>query len=98
MALDLPLRLYTNYFQPAVRRASKQRVEGKVTKRYDVAQTPYERVLAAPTAAETDKERLRMEYRTRNPVALRRQFEAAQEGRWRLAGGRNTREVTTLHE
>jgi hypothetical protein len=81
-----------------VRLASKQRVEGKVTKRYDVAQTPYERVLAAPTAPETDRERLRVEYLTLNPVALRRQIEAAQVGLWRLAGVRNTREATTLHE
>jgi hypothetical protein len=94
LAFYVPLRLYTNYFQPSVRLASKQRVEGKVTKRYDVAQTSYERVLAAPTASETDRERLRVEYLTLNPVALRRQIEAAQVGLWRLAGVRNTREAT----
>lgn len=98
MALYLPLRAYTNYFQPSVRLVSKQRVGGKVTKRYDVARTPYERVLAAPTTAETARERLRMEYLTLNPAALRRQIKAAQERLWRLAGGRNTREATTLHE
>lgn len=98
LALYVPLRLFTNYFQPSVRLASKQRRGSKVTKRYDVARTPYERMLAAPTAAETAKERLRMEYLTLNPVALRRQIEAAQEELWRLAGVRNTREATTLHE
>lgn len=96
--LYLLLRLYTNYFQPSVRLVSKQRDGGKVTKRYDVAQTPYERVLAAPAVATMDRERVRMEYLTLNPVALRRQIEAAQEALWRLAGGRNTREATTLSE
>ncbi len=94
MALSLPLRVYTNYFQPSVRLVSKQREGGKTTKRYDVAQTPYERVLAAPA----DKERLRMDYLALNPVALRRQIEAAQAMLWRLARVRNTREATTLHE
>jgi hypothetical protein len=37
---------------------------------------------------------LRVEYLTLNPVALRRQIEAAQVGLWRLAGVRNTREAT----
>lgn len=98
MALYVPLRLYTNYFQPSVRLASKQREGSKVTKRYDVAQTPYERVLAAPTISQADKERLRTEYLTLNPVALRRQIEAAQVGLWRRAGVRTTREATTLPE
>ncbi|MCA1668024.1 MAG: transposase, partial [Thermomicrobia bacterium] len=79
MALYWPLRLYTNYFQPSVRLVSKQRDGGKVTKRYDVARTPYERVLAAPTVAKTDKGRLWMDYLTLNPAALRREIEAAQE-------------------
>jgi len=98
MALYLPLRLYTNYFQPSVRLISKQHEGKKVTKRYDVAQTPYARVLAAPTVSETDKERLQMEYLTLNPVALRRELEAAQEMLWQLTGVRITREATILSE
>ena len=98
MARYLPLRLFTNYFQPSVRLVSKQHEGKQVTKRYDVAQTPYERVLAAPTVSETDKERLQVEYLTLNPVALRRQIEVAQEALWQLTGGRITREATTLHE
>jgi len=61
MALDVPLRLSTNYFQPSVRLVSKQRDGGRKTKRYDGAQTPYERVLAAPAVAKVDKERGRTE-------------------------------------
>ncbi len=98
LALYVPLRLYTNFFQPSVRLVSKQRDGGKVTKRYDIAQTPYDRVLAASAVAKTDKERLRMVSLTLNPAALRREIEAAQEALWRLAGVRNTREATTLSE
>ena len=72
--------------------SSKQREGGKMTKRYDVAQTPYQRMLAAPRS---DGERERAtacdEYLTLNPAALRREIEAAQDALWRLARVRNTR-------
>jgi len=98
MALYVPLRLYTNYFQPSVRLVSKRREGGKTTKRYDVAQTPYQRMLAAPEVKECVKEGLREAYLTLNPAALRREIAAAQDALWRLAGVRNTREATTLQE
>jgi hypothetical protein len=41
------LRLYSNYFQPTIKLQSKERMGSKVIKRYDRAQTPYQRVLAA---------------------------------------------------
>src|SRR4029450_8490764 len=41
------LRLYSNFFQPTMKLKSKERVGSKVIKRYDRAQTPYQRVLAA---------------------------------------------------
>lgn len=94
-ALYLPLRRYTNYFQPSVRLVSKQREGAKVTKRYDVGQTPYQRMLVAPEVTEGVKARLRDEYLTLNPAALRREIEAAQAALWRQAGVRNTREATT---
>jgi hypothetical protein len=97
-ALYLPLRRYTNYFQPSVRLVSKQREGAKVTKRYDVGQTPYQRMLAAPEVKESVKVHLRDEYVTLNPAALRRAIEAAQEALWRRARVRITREATTLSE
>ncbi len=92
------LRWYTNFFQPSVQLVSKQRDGGKVTKRYDVAQTPYQRMLAAPAVKEQVKERLREEHLALNPAALRRQIEAAQDALWRLARVRNIGEATTLQE
>lgn len=97
-AVYAPLRLYTNFFQPSVQLVSKQREGGKMTKRYDVAQTPYQRMLATPDVAEETKARLREEYLALNPAALRREIETAQGALWRLARVRIIDEATTAHE
>ncbi len=97
-AVYAPLRLFTNFFQPSVQLVSKQREGGKMTKRYDVAQTPYQRMLAAPEVKERTKQRLRDEYLTLNPAALRREIETAQERLWRLTRVRIIDEATTLSE
>jgi hypothetical protein len=93
-----PLRRYTNYFQPSVRLASKRREGARVTKRYDVAQTPYQRMLATQEVADAVKARLRGEYLRLNPAAIRREIETAQEALWRRARVRITHEATTLPE
>jgi hypothetical protein len=72
------LRLYTNFFQPTMKLKSKERVGSKVIKRYDRAQTPYQRVLAAQVS-EPEKERLRAKYKTLNPAALKRKLMRLQE-------------------
>ncbi len=97
-ALYRPLRLYTNYFQPSLHLVSKRREGSKVTKRYDAAQTPYQRMLASPEIAEARKRCLRAEYLTLNPAALRREIAAAQETLWQLAGVRIIHEATTPPE
>jgi hypothetical protein len=94
-ALYLPVHRSTNYFQPSMRLVSKQREESKVRKRYDVAQTPYQRMLTARGVTDAVKVRLGDEYRTLNPAAIHREIEAGQEALWRLAGVRITREATT---
>ena len=73
------LRLYTNFFQPTMKLQSKERVGSKVTKRYDLAQTPYQRVLAAPQIAKARKDLLRAKYETLNPAALKRKITRLQE-------------------
>lgn len=68
-------RLVVNYFQPVRKLQAKERVGSKVRKRYDMAQTPYRRVLASPDVPEGSKDRLQETYRTLNPMALRRRIE-----------------------
>lgn len=77
--LYVTLRLYTNFFQPTMKLKSKERVGSKVIKRYDGAQTPYQRVLAAPQVSEADKQRLRAKYKTLNPAALKRKLMRLQD-------------------
>jgi hypothetical protein len=97
-ALYLPVRWQTNYFQPSVRLISKLREGSKVTKRYDVAQTPYQRMLTAPEVTDDVKARLGDAYRLLNPAAIHRELTGGQQRLWRLAGVRITREATTGQE
>ena len=84
-ALYVPLRLYLNFFQPVMVLVEKKRDGAKVTKRYDEAKTPYQRVLDSPEVPEEAKARLRQLYPTLNPAALLRQIEACQQALWKLA-------------
>ena len=84
-ALYATRRLYHNCFQPVMVLVSKERDGAKVTKRYDVPKTPYQRVLEAPDVSEADKTRLRQLYATLNPAALLRQIHAQQAAVWKLA-------------
>ena len=84
-ALYQPLRLYLNFFQPVMVLVEKQRLGAKVTKRYDVPKTPYQRVLEAPEIAAAAKERLRQLYDHANPAELLRQIQRRQAVLWQLA-------------
>ena len=77
--------LYSNFFQPVMVLVSKKRHGAKVTKRYDTAKTPYQRVLDHPDVAPALKERLRQQYPTLNPAQLLRQIEELQIEVWKLA-------------
>jgi hypothetical protein len=79
-------RLVVNLFQPVRKLLEKKREGSKVRKRYDVARTPYQRVLASSDVSEEKKEKLREVYRTLNPVELRRRIEKNVEKLRRLHG------------
>ena len=68
------LRLMINYFSPQQKLISKTRHGAKVTKRYDIAATPYQRVMADPRVPKKIKTGLTREYRTLNPVQIRREI------------------------
>ena len=81
------VRLYTNFFQPSLKLVSKERVGSKVKKKYDLARTPYQRVLDAAQVSEEVKASLRQQYATLNPVALLRHMQRLQAVFWKLAVG-----------
>src|SRR6266496_2188021 len=72
------LRLYVNFFQPQMKLVAKTRRGAKVTKRFDRARTPYQRVLDSPDVDEEAKDRLRATYLRLNPAQLKRDLAARQ--------------------
>ncbi len=79
------LRLYLNYFQPSVKLLSKVRTGAKVSKRYDKAQTPCQRLLASPHVEKAAKAALRAELERLDPVVLQAELRALQDALWALA-------------
>jgi hypothetical protein len=79
------LRRYINYFQPSVKRLTKIRTGAKVTKRYEAAQTPCQRWLAAPEVDAQAKAALQAEFQSLDPLALLAEIERLQDALWRMA-------------
>ncbi len=79
------LRLYWNFFQPLRKLTAKVRHGAQVTKRYDPAQTPYQRLLASGVLTDAQRQALAAVYRELNPVALRAQIQEALHHLWQLA-------------
>lgn len=83
-AIYSDLRLFINFFQPSMKLVEKKRLGSKVSKKYDKAQTPYQRLLALADVDDTVKEQLAALYLTLNPLALQRQVEANLKKLWSL--------------
>jgi len=79
------LRLYWNFFQPLRKLVAKVRHGARVTKRYDRAQTPYQRLLASGILTDSQCQVLAAQYGQLNPVALRRELQEHLQRLWRLA-------------
>jgi len=82
------LRLYTNFLQPTMKLKSKERFGSRVQKRYYAPQTPYQRVLACAAVAPADKKKLKRQYQTLNPAALKRELDKYRKELFRLAAKR----------
>ncbi|MCJ7624072.1 MAG: ISNCY family transposase [Anaerolineaceae bacterium] len=77
-------RLYVNFFQPVLKLVAKERLGSKVKKMYDIASTPYRRVLATNLVSIEDKARLINIYYQLNPVTLRKQIDDNIAILWKL--------------
>jgi hypothetical protein len=69
------LRLYKNFFQPAMKLKAKVRVGGKIHRKYDVPQTPYQRLLESGQLRALAEKELRRTYESLNVAELRRKIE-----------------------
>ena len=66
--------LYYNLFQPVLHLVEKTFQGPRVRRRWDRAQSPYERLAATPALPLTARARLDAQYQTTNPRALRREI------------------------
>ena len=73
------VRLYVNFFLPSQKLQQKIREGSRVYKRYDRAQTPYQRVLESEAVSDEHKGKLRAQYQRWNPAELHRQIRRLQE-------------------
>lgn len=79
------IRLYVNYFQPSMKLVRKTREGAKVSKSYDVARTPYQRLVASGALDQAIQEQMKSAYRILDPVDLLRQMERLQDAFWQHA-------------
>lgn len=76
---------YVNFFQPLRRLTAKTRRGARLTKRYDRARTPYQRLLESDVLNAAARLRLETHYRTFNPLLLQREIERSLSTLWKLA-------------
>ena len=69
------LRLYKNFFQPVIKLVSKERIEGKIYRKYDTPKTPYQRVIESEEIPEKTKQQLKKIYLSLNPAQLKRDID-----------------------
>jgi len=79
------VRLQFNFFQPTMKLISKTRHGAKVHKVYEMAQTPYQRLLEAGVLSEAKQAALVATYMAINPVKLLKQMNENLHQLWRLA-------------
>ena len=68
------LRLYKNFFQPVIKLISKERIGGKIHRKYDTPKTPYQRVMESKEVSKETKQKLKELYQSLNPAKLRREI------------------------
>lgn len=66
------LRLFKNFFQPVIKLISKERVKGRIHRKYDKPRTPYRRITESKEVSEEKKQQLRTIYESSNPAQLKR--------------------------
>jgi len=87
------LRLYMNFFQPQMKLISKSRNGAKVVKKFDLAQTPYQRVLVSAEISERTKQKLTTLYKDLNPAQLKRDLIDCQDQLLKISATKTRKEV-----
>ena len=69
------VRLYKNFFQPAMKLVAKVREGGKIHRRYDEPKTPYQRLMDSGQLSARAQKQLRQQYEALNVAELHRNIE-----------------------
>jgi hypothetical protein len=83
------LWVYYNLFQPVLHLVGKETVDGKLRRKWDLAQTPYQRLLASGTLPPEQEARLAALHAGTNPRQLREAIYQAVERLWRHPNSAN---------
>ena len=67
--------LYQNHFIPSMKLLEKKRINSKYYKKYDLPQTPYDRVMSSDHVSDEEKERLQPVHTALNPFILKKNIE-----------------------
>jgi hypothetical protein len=70
------LRLYKNFLQPVMKLKSKERVGGRVKRKYEASKTPYQRLMESEQIRDEVKDELKSIYLSLNPAQLKRSIDA----------------------
>jgi len=66
-------RLFTNFFRPVMKIKSKEKLNNSVCrKKYDIAKSPYQRLMACDQMTKEAKDKLTTLYLSLNPIQLKR--------------------------
>jgi len=65
------LRLFKNFFQPVMKLIQKQRIDGRLKRKYDVPKTPYQRLIESGQLPQDKAQSLRRLYEKLNPAELK---------------------------
>jgi len=78
------LRLYKNFFQPVIKLVAKERIGGRVKRRYDTPKTPYQRLMESDGIDTQTKEELGRIYHSLNPAELKRAINKKLDALYRI--------------
>jgi len=69
------LRLFKNFFQPVMKLKKKERIDGRLRRKYEQAKTPYQRLLESGQLSNVQQNALRRVYRSLDPVQIKRDMD-----------------------
>jgi len=76
-----PLR---NYFHPCMKLIQKERIGGRIKKRYDKPKTPFHRLMETSSISDETKQMLKQTYKNLNPFHLKRELNKKLNKFWDL--------------